>query len=185
VRASSIYTRGVFTAVALLALAILVHNALHFSDYIGHPSSVIVRFVSPLIVAGFMGFALWLPPDSRLVIANVISAAVLSLYIGEFYIAWKLDHTQQAAAARAGSVFDPRTKLSVVRDLRTAGTDAYPIIRGRNLLEDAEGQLQPLLSAGGAPILPLTATPRTTVTAAVCRESRTWRPFSKNASERR
>jgi len=172
VRASSIYTRGVFTAVALLALAILVHNALHFSDYIGHPSSVIVRFVSPLIVAGFMGFALWLPPDSRLVIANVISAAVLSLYIGEFYIAWKLDHTQQAAAARAGSVFDPRTKLSVVRDLRTAGTDAYPIIRGRNLLEDAEGQLQPLLSAGGAPILPLTATPRTTVVA--CNETGQW-----------
>ena len=171
-RASSIYTRGVFTAVALLALAILVHNALHFSDYIGHPSSVIVRFVSPLIVAGFMGFALWLPPDSRLVIANVISAAVLSLYIGEFYIAWKLDHTQQAAAARAGSVFDPRTKLSVVRDLRTAGTDAYPIIRGRNLLEDAEGQLQPLLSAGGAPILPLTATPRTTVVA--CNETGQW-----------
>jgi len=172
VRASSIYTRGVFTAVALLALAILVHNALHFSDYIGHPSSVIVRFVSPLIVAGFMGVALWLPPDSRLVIANVISAAVLSLYIGEFYIAWKLDHTQQAAAARAGSVFDPRTKLSVVRDLRTAGTDAYPIIRGRNLLEDAEGQLQPLLSAGGAPILPLTATPRTTVVA--CNETGQW-----------
>lgn len=171
-RASSIYTRGVFTAVALLALAILVHNALHFSDYIGHPSSVIVRFVSPLIVAGFMGVALWLPPDSRLVIANVISAAVLSLYIGEFYIAWKLDHTQQAAAARAGSVFDPRTKLSVVRDLRTAGTDAYPIIRGRNLLEDAEGQLQPLLSAGGAPILPLTATPRTTVVA--CNETGQW-----------
>jgi len=172
VRASSIYTRGVFTAVALLALAILVHNALHFSDYIGHPSSVIVRFVSPLIVAGFMGVALWLPPDSRLVIANVISAAVLSLYIGEFYIAWKLDHTQQAAAARAGSVFDPRTKLSVVRDLRTAGTDAYPIIRGRNLLEDAEGQLQPLLSAGGAPLLPLTATPRTTVVA--CNETGQW-----------
>jgi len=172
VRASSIYTRGVFTAVALLALAILVHNALHFSDYIGHPSSVIVRFVSPLIVAGFMGIALWLPPDSRLVIANVISAAVLSLYIGEFYIAWKLDHTQQAAAARAGSAFDPRTKLSVVRDLRTAGTDAYPIIRGRNLLEDAEGQLQPLLSAGGAPILPLTATPRTTVVA--CNETGQW-----------
>ncbi len=171
-RASSIYTRGVFTAVALLALAILVHNALHFSDYIGHPSSVIVRFVSPLIVAGFMGIALWLPPDSRLVIANVISAAVLSLYIGEFYIAWKLDHTQQAAAARAGSAFDPRTKLSVVRDLRTAGTDAYPIIRGRNLLEDAEGQLQPLLSAGGAPILPLTATPRTTVVA--CNETGQW-----------
>jgi hypothetical protein len=156
-----------------LALAILAHNALHFSAYIGHPSSAIVRFVAPLIVAGLMGIALWLPLDSRLVIANVISAAVLSLYLGEFYIAWKLDHTQQAAAARVGSAFDPRTKLSVVRDLKTAGINAYPIIRGRNLLtEDGKGHLQPLLSAGGAPLLPLTATPRTTVVA--CNETGQW-----------
>src|ERR1700688_1599286 len=83
-----IYTRGVFAAIALLALAILAHNALHFGTYVGHPSSVIVRFVSPLIVAGFMGVAFRLPPDLRLIIANVISAAVVSLYIGEFYLAW-------------------------------------------------------------------------------------------------
>ncbi len=152
-RALSIYTRGLFAAVALLALAILAHNVLHFSAYVGHPSSVFVRFVSPLIVAGLMGIALLLPLDLRLIIANVISAAVVSLYIGEFYLAWKLDHSQQAAAARAGSAFDARTKLSVVRDLRTAGIDAYPIIRGRNLLtEDAQGHLQPLLSVGGAPL---------------------------------
>jgi hypothetical protein len=173
VRALGIYTRGVFAAVALLALAILAHNALHFSAYLDHPSSVIVRFVSPLIVAGLLGIALWLPLDWRLVIANVISAAVVSLYIGEFYLAWKLDHIQQAAAARAGSAFDARTKLSVVRDLRTAGIDAYPIIRGRNLLtEDAHGHLQPLLSVDGAPLLPLTATPRTTVVS--CNETGQW-----------
>ena len=172
-RAVSIYTRGVFAAVALLALAILAHNALHFSAYVGHPSSVIVRFVSPLIVATLLGIAFWLPLDSRLVIANVISAAVVSLYIGEFYLAWKLDHTQQSAAARGGLTFDARTKLRVVRDLRSAGIDAYPIIRGRNLLtEDAQGQLQPLLSVGGAPLLPLTATPRTTVVS--CNETGQW-----------
>ncbi len=168
-----IYTRAVFAAIALLALAILAHNALHFSAYVGHPSSVIVRFVSPLMVAGLMGIALRLPLDSRLVIANVISAAVVSLYIGEFYLAWKLEHTQQAAAARAGSALDTRTKLNVVRDLRTAGIDAYPIIRGRNLLtEDAQGHLQPLLSGGGAPLLPLTAMPRTTVVS--CNETGQW-----------
>jgi GDSL-like Lipase/Acylhydrolase family len=173
VRALGIYTRVVFAAVALLALAILVHNALHFSVYVGHASSAIVRFVAPLVAAGLMGIALWLPLDLRLVIANVISAAVVSLYIGEFYLAWKLDHTQQAAAERAGSAFDPRTKLSVVRDLRKVGIDAYPIIRGRNLLsEDAQGHLKPLLSVGGAPLLPLTATPRTTVVA--CNETGQW-----------
>jgi GDSL-like Lipase/Acylhydrolase family len=173
VRALGIYTLGVFAAVALLALAIFAHNALHFSSYVSQPSSVIVRFVSPLIVVGLMGIALRLNIDSRLMIANVISAAVVSLYIGEFYLAWKIDHTLQAAAARAGSAFDSRTKLSVVRDLRTAGIDAYPIIRGRNLLiEDAQGHLQPLLSAGGAPLLPLTATPKTTVVA--CNETGQW-----------
>jgi hypothetical protein len=173
VRALGIYTRAVFAAVALLALAILAYNALHFSAYVGHPSSVMVRFVSPLIVAGLLGIAFWLPLDLRLVIANAISAAVVSLYVGEFYLAWKLDHTQQAAAARAGSLFDARTKLSVVRDLRTAGIDAYPIIRGRNLLiEDAQGHLQPLLSVGGAPLLPLTAMPRTTVVS--CNETGQW-----------
>ena len=172
-RALGIYSRGVFAAVALLALAILAHNALHFGAYVGHPSSVIARFVSPLIVAGLMGIAFRLPLEVRLMIANVISAAVVSLYIGEFYLAWKIDHTQQAAAARAGSAFDGRTKLSVVRDLRTAGIDAYPIIRGRNLLiEDAQGHLQPLLSVGGAPLLPLTATPRTTVVS--CNETGQW-----------
>jgi hypothetical protein len=173
VRALAIYTRGVFTAVALLALAIFAHNALHFSAYVGHPSSVIVRFVSPLFVAGLMILALRLSPELRLMIANVISAVVVSLYIGEFYLAWKLDHTQQAAAVRAGSAFDARTKLRVVRDLRMAGIDAYPIIRGRNLLsEDGHGRLRPLLSAGGAPLLPLTATPRTTVVA--CNETGQW-----------
>jgi hypothetical protein len=176
VRALGIYTRGVFAAVALLALAILTHNALHFSAYVSHPSSVIVRFVSPLIVAGLMSIALLLPLDLRLMFANVISAAVVSLYIGEFYLAWKLDHTQQAAAARAGSAFDARTKLSVVRDLRTAGIDAYPIIRGRNLLsEDAQGHLQPLLSVRGAPLLPLTAMPRTTVVS--CNETGQWQVY--------
>ena len=175
-RALGIYTRGVFAAVALLALAILTYNALHFSAFVGHPSSVIVRFVSPLIVAGLMSIAVLLPLDLRLMIANVISAAVVSLYIGEFYLAWKLDHTQQAAAARAGSTFDARTKLSVVRDLRKAGFDAYPIIRGRNLLsEDPEGHLQPLLSAGAAPLLPLTATPRTTVVS--CNETGQWQVY--------
>ncbi len=172
VRALSIYTRGVFAAVALLALAILTYNALHFGTYVGHPSSVIARFVAPLIIIALMSMALRLSSDSRLVIANVISAAVLSLYIGEFYIAWKLDHTQQAAAARVGSVFDARTKLSVVRDLRKAGIDAYPIIRGRNLLVEDEGHLRPLLSVGGAPLLPLTAMPRTTVVS--CNETGQW-----------
>ena len=113
-RALGIYTGGVFAAVALLALAILAHNALHFGAYIGHPSSVIVRFILPLIAAGLMGIAFRLSPDLKLMVANVISAAVLSLYIGEFYIAWKLDHTQQAAAARAGSAFDVRTKLNEI-----------------------------------------------------------------------
>lgn len=174
--ALGIYTRAVFAAVALLALAILAYNALHFSAYVGHPSSVIVRFVAPLAVAAFICIALRLPPDRRLMIANVISAAVVSLYIGEFYLAWKLDHIQQAAAARAGSAFDARTKLSVVRDLRTAGIDAYPIIRGRNLLsEDAQGRLQPLLSVGGAPLLPLTAMPRTTVVS--CNETGQWQVY--------
>jgi GDSL-like Lipase/Acylhydrolase family len=168
-----IYTRGVFAAVALFALAILAHNALHFGAYVGHSSSVIVRFVSPLIIAAFLGIACWLPLDSRLIIANAITAAVVSLYIGEFYLAWELDHVQQTAASRAGSTFDARTKLAVVRDLRAAGIDAYPIIRGRNLLtEDAQGRLQPLLSVGGAPLLPLTATPRTTVVS--CNETGQW-----------
>jgi GDSL-like Lipase/Acylhydrolase family len=176
VRALGFYTRGVFAAVALLALAILTYNALHFGAYVSHPSSVIVRFVSPLIVAGLMSIAMLLPLDLRLMIANVISAAVVSLYIGEFYLAWKLDHSQQAAAASAGSAFDVRTKLSVVRDLRTAGIDAYPIIRGRNLLsEDAQGHLQPLLSVGGAPLLPLTAMPRTTVVS--CNEIGQWQVY--------
>lgn len=173
---SGIYTRGVIAAVALLALAILAHNALHFSTYVEHPSSVIARFVAPLIVAGLMAIAFRLPLDLRLVIANVISAAVLSLYIAEFYLAWELDHIQKAAAVRAGAAFDVRTKLAVVRDLRTAGVDAYPIIRGRNLLsEDTHGQLQPLLSVGGAPLLPLTATPRTTVVS--CNETGKWQVY--------
>ena len=176
VRALGIYTRGVFGAIALLALAILTYNLMHLATYIGDPASVMARFVAPLIVAALMGLAFRLPLEASLMIANVISAAVVSLYIGEFYLAWKLDHEQQAAAARAGSTFDARTKLSVVRDLRAAGIDAYPIIRGRNLLsEDAQGRLLPLLSVGGTPLLPLTATPRTTVVS--CNETGQWQIY--------
>lgn len=175
-RVLDIYTRVVLAAVALLALAIFAYNVLHFSAYAGRPASMIIRFAAPPLFAGLMGLVLLLPLEPRLMIANVISAAVVSLYIGEFYLAWKYDHAERSAAARAGGAYDPRTKLNVVHDLRANGRDAYPIIRGRNLLvEDRQGRLQPLLSVDGAPLLPLTATPLTTVVS--CNETGLWQVY--------
>ena len=98
------------------------------------------------------------------------------MYGGEFYLAWRLQNSQQAAARSTGTPFDGRSKLAVVRDLRAGGIDAYPIIRGRNLLEpDPDGQLLPMLSVRGNPILPLAALPLTRVVS--CNESGQWQIY--------
>jgi hypothetical protein len=175
------YTRGVLGVWLLLALAILGYNALHSSLYLAAAASVVARFVLPALCAAGLAALCIAGRETRLVAANTLVGLMIALYGGEVYLAYRLDRDQQAAAARSGAGFDPRDKLTVIRDLRAAGVAAYPILRGKNmLLPDAEGRLQPVLSTGGGaegggPLLPMASLPHATVVS--CNESGAWQIY--------
>ncbi len=172
-KALSWYAYSLIGAIILLALAILAYNLIHVSIFIGHPLSALLRFVAPLAVIGGLALGLRRSLELRVMLANVILALLVSLYLGEAYLALRLEAAQKSAAVQTQLRFDPRTKLQVVRDLRAVGQAVYPITRGPNLLsEDKNRRLQPLLSAQGRPLLPLAALPATDVVA--CNEAGQW-----------
>jgi hypothetical protein len=170
------YAVAVIGLWAVLALAILGYNALHYTLYLHSLASIAWRFVLPALVAATLAVLGRARLDTRLAAANTLIAIMAALYGGEVYLAYRLDWYQQAAAREAGTRFDPRDKLTVIRDLRAQGVEAYPIMRGKNmLLPDAEGRLQPVLSSRGRPLLPMASLPNTTVVS--CNESGGWQIY--------
>ena len=154
----------------LLVASIFIFNTLHYRLYFQSWSSATERFLVPVVVEGLIFLAFRLSVPTKLVIANMLVGMMAALYAGEFYLAWRLDHRQQQAAKASGGVFDGRDKL------RRAGVDAYPIIRGENLLvPDVQGQLHPVLTAHGRPLLPMASIPFTTVV--VCNETGAWQIY--------
>jgi len=175
----NVYSRLVIGLITTLICAILVYNLLHAELYVAEIGTAIERFGVPaVVIAGLVG-ALYSRLQTRLMIANTIVAVVAALYCGEFYLAWRLDNQQQQAGRATGVQFDGRSKIAVLHDLRASGVDAYPIIRGRNLLQaDRQGQLHPMLSIAGNPILPLTGLPR--VTEVSCNETGQWQIYQSD-----
>jgi hypothetical protein len=164
IRSLSAYSRLVLGLWSLLFLGVLLFNVLQYAAYPNDWTSLLTRFLLPALGAGGFLYGLRLSLDARLVIANSLLAIMAALYVGEFTLARRLDAQRQVAARSAGTQIDPRDKLTVIRDLRVHGVRAYPVTRAANLLEaNATGQVQPILSAAGRPLLPMASIPRTTV----------------------
>lgn len=104
-----------------------------------------------------------------------LAAAVLAVYAAEAYL--RLAETDQPAAN--GGVRDTRTRLEVVQDLRREGTDAYPAIFPRALMQlDADGKLRSMVRLDGQEFLPLGGiSRRVTVT---CNEGGTYAVYQSD-----
>jgi hypothetical protein len=174
-----IYIYSLIGIWVLLALAIFGYNLLHYPLYVASPASLFWRFVLPAALAAALVCSVRAGIETRIVVANILAAIMVALYGGEVYLAFRLDWLQRAGAQREGAKVDLRDKLTVIRDLRARGIEAYPIMRGRNmLLPDSRGQLQPVLTSGGQPLLPLASLPEVTVVS--CNESGMWQIYKSD-----
>ena len=134
------------------------------------------RFLIPLAFAGILLYTICRSLQTRLVVANSLLAIIVALYAGEFYLAHRLEVLQQHAAKTANLQFDTRDKITVIRAMRASGIDAYPVMRGENMLfPDSGGTLRPVTMVNGKPVLPLASIPGTVVVS--CNESGQWQTY--------
>ena len=160
----------------LFFLALFIFNLLQYDLFVHSFIAIFNRFLIPLIFGGMLLYTMYRSLETRLVVSNSLLAIMASLYAGEFYLAYRLKVLQQHAAKTADIKFDTRDKITVIRDMRAAGIDAYPVMRGENLLfPDTGGKLQPVTSVNGKPLLPLASIPDTVVV--VCNESGQWQTY--------
>jgi lysophospholipase L1-like esterase len=174
-RFASLYSYSVILMWGLLVALVFGFNLLHLRLYLQSWPSVCERFLLPLLAMAAILLAVRSALGSRLMVANVLIAITAALYAEEFYIASYIDSGRGAGQASQGE-FDHRDKLSVISDLRHEGVDAYPVMRGKNmLLPDKRGDLQPILSVAGRPLLPLASLPDTMVVS--CNEVGQWQIY--------
>lgn len=160
---------GVWAAVFAGLLAFNIHQGLYASGW----SAAATRLVLPLVATGALLSAFWARMATRLVVANALLAVTMALYAGEVGLRWRQATARADAARASGQLLDDRDKLQVLQDLRRQGIDAYPVMRAKNmLLPDAQGQLNPVLSIDGRPLLPMASIPGTTVVS--CNETGQW-----------
>jgi len=171
----NLYSRFTLCLWGGLAASIFIFNTLQFDLYIHLLSTVTVRFVVPILFASMFFFMLRLNANTRLAIANTLTAIMIALYAGEFYLAVQMESVRHDAAAAPGAEFDARNKLTVIKDLRGKGVNAFPVMRAANMLADQNGVLQPVLSSQGSGLLPMASIPDTTVVS--CNETGKWQIY--------
>jgi hypothetical protein len=116
---------------------------------------------------------------TRLVVANTLGGITALLYAHEIWLARDIAQDQRAAAHASGERFDGRDKLTVIREMRAVGQAAYPIMRAGNMLvTEPDGNLAPILSSGGKPLLPMASVPRATVVS--CNELGMWQIYESD-----
>ena len=175
-RALQLYSNAVPGLWALLFAAVFCFDALQYRLFFHSWSTALERFVLPAVLAGLCGLVTLLSLETRIAIANMLVAVIVSLYAGELFLAHRQEVFERRAAQVSGVPFDRRDKLHVIRDLRRKGVDAYPVMRAENmLLEDQHGALRPVLWAGGKPLLSFGSIPGTTVVS--CNETGQWQIY--------
>lgn len=158
---------------ALLAAAFLALNLRNLEFYQGSVRDLALHVGLPgglmLLAIG----ALWLPASWRGALALCIAALVPALYLAEYVLSDQSDDQIAEYAKARGADYDGRTKLQILTDLRNGGTEAFPSVRGKDLLvSDGKGKLISPIQIDGRPFLPLAGVPdRTTV---ACNETGTW-----------
>ncbi|MDA0702012.1 MAG: hypothetical protein O3A96_02065 [Proteobacteria bacterium] len=113
--------------------------------------------------------ALALRAEWRGLLAACLIAALVSVYGAELYLTYAADDPGEAASAARGLNHDSRSKLDVLRDLRTYGITAYPFVHPALLLAPGgDGQSHSVIRIDGAEVQPVGGIGR--VVTVVCRE---------------
>lgn len=169
----SFYSRTILVFWGLLFLSLLIFNSMQFHLFIHSFSTISERFFIPVIFSGLFFYLFKRSLETRLIIANCLLAIMISLYAGEFYLGYLHASRQQALTK---SNFDTRDKLTVIKDMRANHIDAYPIMRGSNLMvSDSKEKFYSILSSNGKPLLPMASIPYATVVS--CNESGEWQIY--------
>lgn len=113
------------------------------------------------------------------VVAGIYSAEVYFAFMGKSTAADR--HASNIAQwKKAGTKYDPRTKMEVVHDLRRNGIRAYPKVNPGSLIRSIgkNSQYRSLLSIDGKEILPLSGLARTRVV--LCNETGRWLTYDSD-----
>lgn len=161
----------VFSGFVFLALLGLnISNHVYYTESLG---SIAYHYAAPSVLAAVVLACLRLSAAARLSLALCLVSVVFAFYAAELYLTFETDRRLDQAARSNSGVFDTRSKIQVINDLRQAGDDAYPVMRAKSiLLEKEDGTLIPALKVKGEDFLPLASVPDKTVVA--CNESGRW-----------
>ncbi len=169
----SFYSRAMLVFWGIFFLSLLIFNSLQYQLFLSSFSTLTQRFIIPIFFSGMFFYLTKCGLQTRLIVANSLLAVMIALYAGELYLGYRYASQKQAVI---GKNFDMRDKLTVIKDMRAKNVQAYPIIRGVNLMSsDEEDVLQPILSSNEKPILPLASIPDTEVVS--CNESGEWQIY--------
>ena len=178
-RAVSAYSYAIPGLWAFVALGLLALNLRQADAFMASTSAVLGRFVAPAVIGLGLIALMRARTTTRLVLANTLAGVTVLLYAHEIWLARDIARDQRATAQASGAPFDRRDKITVIRDMRAAGSAAYPIMRAGNMLEPAPGGgLEPILSPGGQPLLPMASVPHATVVS--CNELGTWQIYESD-----
>jgi hypothetical protein len=140
---------------------------------------LVLGVVTLLLIASFR-----LRPHRRANVALVIGSSVVAVYLAEAVLVSlsPVSTAQMAAcletgepfkciaALSAGEAFDTRTKIAVVRDLRTTGVDAWPSILHSPLVAEFSKRREGILPLGGVSGVPTVH----------CNESGAWEVYASD-----
>ena len=178
-RAIRAYSYAVPGLWAFVALGLLALNLRQVDVFMASTSAMVGRFVVPAVIGIGLVIVLCTRTTTRLIVANTLGAITVLLYAHEIWLARDIVRDQRAAARASGAQFDGRDKLTVIQDMRTAGRLAYPIMRAGNMLANGkDGDLEPILSSGGKPLLPMASIPHAMVVS--CNELGTWQVYKSD-----
>lgn len=152
-----------FLALNLRNLEFYQDSARDLALHLGIPGGLML-----LLLATFR-----LPASWRGAVALCLVSLVPALYMAEYYMTSQNDEKIERYAQSRGANYDGRSKLEILTDLRKGGTEAFPSVRGKDLLvPNKRGELVSPIQIDGKPFLPLAGVPdRVTV---ACNETGVW-----------
>ncbi len=144
-----VLSANLFLAAGAAGFALIgIHFFLNRSTY---PHTVsLVTFTIATVVSVALGFGLLAALETKLKILLALCSSVATFYFVEVGLRVLDPPLDRAEFARSlGFKFDERTQLQVVRDARSQGIDAFPLVSPQEFLPAG------LFSQSGKPLLPL------------------------------
>ncbi|PYQ12921.1 MAG: hypothetical protein DMH00_05560 [Acidobacteria bacterium] len=147
-----LFARSVLLLGAAGALTVCFLTAFGGQGTVVPPARRLLFAGGSLLLATALLAALRLPQNARTGLAVTLLSLVTAAYFAELYLRWETTQDLWSVARRLGLPYDDRQRVEVVRDLRSAGQDAWPVPFPIYLLGHADTRgLLPLGGVSGVP----------------------------------